>query len=214
MAHSTNDAAVQNINNLFPVPVAFYRLGRELTEVERAFIFSRDKRPNNGNKTSTDRSILTNNELVDIRSFIESALTTYFKTIHSPKDDITLYITQSWVNYTEPGEHHHKHDHPNSFISGVFYPQADPSVDKIYFFKRGYEHLKINTDNWNQWNSKSWWFQVGTGDLILFPSHLEHKVEPATGEKTRISIAFNTYVKGCIGTDESLTELQLTGDLN
>jgi uncharacterized protein (TIGR02466 family) len=207
-------AVTQNIMDLFPVPVSFSHLGRELTDAELAFILSRDKRPNIGNTTSTDRDILANEELTDVRLFIESALAGYFKAVQNPKDAVTLYITQSWANYTEPGEYHHRHDHPNSFISGVFYPQADSTIDKIHFFKRGYEYVKIKPDEWNHWNSQTWWFHVGAGDLVLFPSHLEHMVETAVGGKTRVSIAFNTFLKGYLGIDENLTALQLSGGVN
>lgn len=198
-----------NIHNLFPLPIGFFRLGRNLTKNELDFILGRERYSNVGNTTSADRGILKNKELTDIRDFIEDAALEYFKTVHDPKGDVSLYVTQSWANYTEPGQYHHKHAHPNSFISGVFYPQADRELDKIYFFKSGYERIKVQPENWNQWNSESWWFSVGAGDLILFPSHLEHMVEAKVGDETRVSIAFNTFLKGHIGVDESLTGLQL-----
>jgi uncharacterized protein (TIGR02466 family) len=122
---------------------------------------------------------------------------------------VSLYLTQSWANYTEVGQFHHKHSHPNSVVSGVFYPQADRAVDKIYFYKDGYERIKIPAAEFNPYNSESWWFEVGAGDLILFPSHLTHMVETKVGDNTRISIAFNTFLKGYIGSDESLTGLHL-----
>ena len=198
-----------NIHNLFPLPIGFFRLGRDLTKTELDYILGQDKYPNQGNITSSNRTILKDKELTDIRDFIEDAMLEYFKTVHDPKVDVALYVTQSWANYTDPGQYHHKHAHPNSFISGVFYPQADRSVDKIYFYKSGYERIKVHPANWNHWNSESWWFEVGAGDLILFPSHLEHMVETKVGTETRVSIAFNTFLKGHIGVDESLTGLQL-----
>ena len=201
-----------NIHNLFPLPIGFFRLGRELTPSELSFVMGQDKYPNQGNVTSADRKILASKELTDIREFIEDAMLEYFKTVHDPKGDVALYVTQSWANYTDPGQYHHKHAHPNSFISGVFYPQADRAVDKIYFYKSGYERIKVQPATWNHWNSESWWFEVGAGDLILFPSHLEHMVETKVGNETRVSIAFNTFLKGHIGVDESLTGLQLGED--
>jgi uncharacterized protein (TIGR02466 family) len=201
-----------NVHNLFPLPVGFARLGRDLTKTELEFILGQDKYPNQGNVTSADRMILKSKELTDIREFIEDAMVDYFKTVYDPKGDVALYVTQSWANYTDPGQHHHKHAHPNSFISGVFYPQADREVDKIYFYKSGYERIKVQPATWNHWNSESWWFEVGAGDLILFPSHLEHMVETKVGNETRVSIAFNTFLKGHIGVDESLTGLQLGED--
>lgn len=198
-----------NIQTLFPTPVAFFKLGRALTKTELDFVLRQDRYSNQGNTTSNDRTILKNKELTDIRDFIEDAMLEYFKTIHDPKGDVSLYITQSWANYTEPGQYHHKHRHPNSFISGVFYPQANILVDKIYFFKGGYDRINLQPANWNQWNSESWWFEVEAGDLLLFPSYLQHMVETKIGNETRVSIAFNTFLKGHIGVDESLTGLQL-----
>lgn len=198
-----------NIHNLFPLPIGFFRLGRDLTKTELDYILGQDKYPNQGNITSSNRTILKDKELTDIRDFIEDAMLEYFKTVHDPKGEVALYVTQSWANYTDPGQYHHKHAHPNSFISGVFYPQADRSVDKIYFYKSGYERIKVAPETWNHWNSESWWFEVGAGDLIMFPSHLEHMVETKVGNETRVSIAFNTFLKGHIGVDESLTGLQL-----
>ena len=144
-----------------------------------------------------------------MREFIEDSMMEYFKAIHAPKFDVSLYLTQSWANYTEAGQYHHKHAHPNSVVSGVFYPQANREVDKIYFYKDGYERIKVPAAEYNPYNSESWWFEVGAGDLILFPSHLTHMVETKVGDETRISIAFNTFLKGYIGSDESLTGLHL-----
>ncbi len=196
-----------NMTNLFPIPLGFSKLDRELTEEELSFIKEQVRHPNEGNTTSDNRKLLQSKELTDIREFIEDSMLEYFKNVFVPKHDVTPYITQSWSNYTEPGQYHHKHAHPNSIISGVFYPQADREVDKIYFYKDGYERIKFPTDNWNHWNSESWWFETGSGDLIIFPSNLTHMVQTKQGEGTRISISFNTFVKGEMGDPECSNHL-------
>ena len=201
------------IHNLFPTAVGIYKLDRDLTDKEIDFIKGQDTRPNMGNTTSTDNTILRNKPLIKIRDFIETSIADYFKTIHNPKHDVSLKITQSWVNYTEPGQWHHKHAHPNSYISGVFYPQANRETDKIYFYRDGFQMIKLPPQEWNVWNSESWWFQIGTGDLVLFPSNLQHMVETVKGEQTRISLSFNTFPVGNIGEEVNLTGLQI-GDLD
>jgi uncharacterized protein (TIGR02466 family) len=198
-----------NITNLFPTAVGFSKLDRDLTQQELDFIIGQVRYPNEGNTTSENRELLKSVEMTEIREFIETAMLEYFKSVHAPKHDVTPYITQSWSNYTELGQYHHKHAHPNSIISGVFYPQANKETDRIYFYKDGYERIKIPTENWNHWNSESWWFDVGAGDLIIFPSNLTHMVQTKKDDGTRISISFNTFVKGYIGSDESLTGLHL-----
>ena len=197
------------IHNLFPTPVGIYKLDRDLTEKEIAFIKGQETRPNMGNTTSKDNTILRNKPLIKLRDFIETSVADYFKTIHNPKHQVSLRVTQSWINYTEPGQFHHKHAHPNSFISGVFYPQANKETDKIYFYRDGFQMIKLPPSEWNVWNSESWWFEVGTGDLVLFPSHLQHMVETVQGEQTRISLSFNTFPVGLVGEEVDLTGLKV-----
>ena len=201
------------IHNLFPQPVGIYKMDRSLTNKEIEFIKGQDTRPNMGNVTSVDNTILRNKELTKLRDFIESSLSDYFTTVYNPKHKVSLRITQSWCNYTEPGGWHHKHAHPNSFVSGVFYPQANKETDKIHFYREGFQQIKFPPENWNIWNSESWWFEAGTGDLLLFPSSLEHMVEPVQGDETRISLSFNTFPVGNIGEEISLTGLNL-GNVN
>lgn len=198
-----------NIANLFPTAIGFSKLDRELTEEELLFIKEQARYPNEGNTTSENRKILKSVEMTEIREFIEDAMLDYFKSVYAPKNDVTPYITQSWVNFTEKGQYHHKHAHPNSIISGVFYPQANRETDRIYFYKDGYETIKIPAREYNPHNSESWWYETGAGDLIIFPSHLTHMVQTKQGDGTRISISFNTFLKGYIGSDESLTGLHL-----
>lgn len=197
------------IHNLFPQPVGIYKLQRDLNSKELSFIKKQEMYDNMGNTTSIDNTILCNKEMTKLRDFIESKISEYFKTIYNPKHDVNLRITQSWINYTEPGGYHHRHHHPNSFISGVFYPQADRTADKIHFYKSGFQMIKFPPESWNSWNSESWWFEVGTGDLLLFPSSLEHMVQTVESDQTRISLSFNTFPVGSIGEEVSLTGLKI-----
>jgi len=198
-----------NVLSLFPKAVGSFQLGRDLTEAEIKFIKEQPTRSNMGNTTSVDNYILEAKKLKDITKFIETSLNEYFQTVYAPKGDVKLRITQSWCNYTEPGQWHHKHAHPNSFISGVFYPQANRETDKIYFYKDNYEQIKVPTQDWNMWNSESWWLEAEQGGLYVFPSGLVHMVETVKGTQTRISLSFNTFPVGKIGIQEDLSQLLL-----
>ena len=197
------------IMNLFPTALGLYELGRDFTEDEMKFIKGQETYNNMGNTTSIDATILERDELKDIRSFVENAVVEYFSTVYAPKQDTRLRITQSWCNYTEPGQFHHKHAHPNSFISGVLYPQANKETDKINFYKGNWQQLKTPTEKFNPYNSDSWWMEAYTGRMFIFPSHLTHMVETVKGQDTRISLSFNTFPVGSFGDDRSLTGLTL-----
>lgn len=197
-----------NIQNLFPTPVGMIDLDRSLTKKELSFILKQDKRPNMGNKTSINHTLLKSAPLTALRSWLEDQVQEFFKITVNPKQDVSLKITQSWANYSEPGQFHHKHEHPNSFISGIFYVQTNLS-DKVYFFNDKYQQIKFPPENWNIWNSESWWYEAVAGRLILFPSSLTHMVPLVEGDQTRISISFNTFPVGVIGDEMNLTELKL-----
>ena len=198
-----------NIQNLFPIPVGMTQLGRKLTKKELSFIKGLGQYNNQGNTTSNDNYLFENPELADIYLFCQHQLEEYCQQVYCPKNNVEVYITQSWANYTKPGQYHHQHSHPNSWVSGVFYVNADKEKDKIFFFKNEYSLIDVPPEDWNQWNSKSWWFEAETGGLILFPSSLQHMVEQVTAKEDRISIAFNTFMKGHIGDNKGLTELKL-----
>ena len=62
----------------------------------------------------------------------------------------------------------------------------------------------------NAYNSLTWDCLVENNVLMLFPSWLNHKVESNKKATTdRISLSFNTFVKGTIGDKNNLTELIL-----
>ena len=129
-------------HSLFPTAVTFFQ-HKGITEKETKFLTEQETRSNQGNTTSIDNNILENKEMKKLKQFIEKSLKEYFQNIYVPKNNVEPYITQSWCNYTKEGQYHHKHAHPNSFISGVFYVQADKTKDKIYFYKEEYKQIKI-----------------------------------------------------------------------
>ena len=200
------------INGIFPTPVYMSKLDRELTKKELSFIDKSklDHYKNEGNITSNDNYILNQKVFSSLKEDLYLRVEDYFKKVLSYTDVTTPYITQSWLNYTETNQYHHKHEHPNSLVSGVFYVNCHEEFDKIKFFKKdSYQTIKPEIKDWKLYNSETWWFTVKTGDIILFPSSLTHMVETKEGDNTRISLAFNVFIKGTIGNNKNLTELIL-----
>jgi uncharacterized protein (TIGR02466 family) len=200
------------INGIFPIPVYISKLDRELTKKELSFVDKSklDFYKNDGNITSNNNYILNQKVFGSLKEDLYLRVEDYFKKVLSYTDAVTPYITQSWLNYTETNQYHHKHEHPNSLVSGVFYVNCHEEFDKIKFFKKdSYQAIKPEIKDWNLYNSETWWFTVKTGDIILFPSSLTHMVETKEGDNTRISLAFNVFIKGTIGNNKNLTELIL-----
>lgn len=199
------------IHGLFPTPIVFSSIDREFTKQELEFFKKSSETPykNEGNMTSLNRYIVNEPEMATIKAEIETAVNYYMKQIISAKPEVQAYITQSWLNFTSENQWHHKHAHPNSFLSGVYYIDADEQNDKITFFKDDYKQIKLEPTEWHLWNSQSWWLTVKTGQIVVFPSSLIHMVQQKAGDNIRCSLAFNIFLRGTIGVNESLTELIL-----
>ena len=202
------------INNIFPIPIYTTKIDRGFTKQELQFVTEQKKHctNNQGNINTKDNYILNRKEFKNIKKFLDKHCKEYLNTVICPKNNIELYITQSWLNYTEANQYHHKHEHPNSVVSGVLYFDSDIKKDKILFsHSRGYQQIytEINKEKFNLWNSQTWFFPVETGNLFMFPSSTTHQVETKQGDNTRISLAFNTFYKGSVGSNTELTELIL-----
>jgi len=201
------------IANLFPTPIYMTDMDRPFTKQELKFIKDQKNHTtkNEGNVSSIDNYILNRKELKNIKKIIDTACEDYLKRIICPKEkNLKLYITQSWLNFTEANQYHHQHSHPNSVISGVLYFDCDKENDKIKFTSpKGYQQIVPELKNYNIWNSYTWWFPLESGQLIMFPSSTIHQVDTKKGTNTRISLAFNTFYKGTIGSNSNLTELIL-----
>jgi len=199
------------IHGLFPTPIYFTKLTKEFSDKENKFIDKSklDTYKNEGNVTSNDNYILSAKPFINLKKQLDKIVKDYFYKIISPSNNIEPYITQSWLNYTEQTQYHHTHEHSNSLVSGVLYINADKDNDKIKFFKKDYKIIKPEVKEYNLYNSETWWFPVETLDVVLFPSSLTHCVEVKQGTNTRISLAFNVFIKGTIGNNKNLTELVL-----
>lgn len=208
-----------NMLGLFPVPILYdYESGYEFTSEELNYINSyKVHRPNsnfNTNQFSVGSHVLDHGSMVNMKSFLQKYLDRYTKDFLKIKQD--FYITHTWFTKNNFGEFHQPHSHPNSIISGLLYVSAGPDMGNITFHR----HPSINTltnsfaftydySELNKHNSDSWWLEVKTGTVILFPSSLDHSVEENKTNNTRICIGFNSFVRGSFGYQYDYTDITL-----
>ena len=200
-----------NVVGLFPVPVSIVQ-ERHPTGSELSYIKNAEKQNNQQNLMSKDKYILNRGELSGLRSMIEFHINHFFFNTLAVDTTCKLKITQSWCNYTESDESHHRHAHPNSAVSGVYYPQAEHPEDSLNFYSptelSQLTHFKTYQDN--HFNSDTWWLPARTGTLLIFPSYLYHSVKPIKNrDSTRISLSFNSFYDGYLGGEEELTMLKV-----
>jgi len=192
------------ITNIFPVPVYKATVKNKINKKD----MSKYKvRKNEFNSITNYKDVLK--DFPKLKKEIEKHLNDYLKMVYDPSTNVKIYITESWLNFTEKGETHHRHNHPNSFISGVYYVCADENLDRINFVNDRKGALEIVPKKYNDWNCASYYFGIKSQDILLFPSALEHFVNPVESTKTRISLAFNSFLKGELGSTNNATYLKI-----
>jgi uncharacterized protein (TIGR02466 family) len=192
------------IHNLFPTPVGEFCYEGDMApyiEIAKTYLNDNSIMKGEGNRFA-EHDALTYPAFEDLTKWINKCLNDYYKTVFAPLEQQDggpeIYITESWVNFTNNKEFHQWHNHANSFISGVFYLEA--IEDAIEFNSTKPDSILIpDMEYFNEYNASRWWLPARTAILYLFPSWLQHSVPVIEGrEEDRISIAFNTYLRGTV----------------
>ena len=197
----------RSIHLMFPTPIMKTKFPREFTPEELNVVYTEKIGSSVGNKSSSNRRILDNPLMGELKNFAQECLDEWVKSIICPRDadSVKLEITQSWLNYTDPTGFHHSHYHPNSIVSGVIYILADKIKDQIEFQDDGPRQWHIDNITANEFNSNQYHVPVHTNDCVLFPSVQYHGVPEVQGQSKRISLAFNSFWKGRLGFSNDAT---------
>ena len=67
--------------------------------------------------------------------------------------------------------------------------------------------INIEYNNPNYINEDLQNLNIQTGDIVLFPSHVMHKIRKNESNLPRFSLAFNYFVKGKFGKEEFELEI-------
>ncbi|MDP2333817.1 MAG: 2OG-Fe(II) oxygenase family protein [Reyranella sp.] len=186
----------QDAQELFPTPlwvvdavsadVAAF-IANLKAEIEN-IISPRPKVPS-GSNWQTPQDLHTRPAFADFVKLVEMAARGVAQ--HLQVEQFPMMITGCWANVNPPGSYHPTHNHPNNYLSGVYYV-AVPETDSHLVFQdprptlivpRSAKHSRITGNAYVQ--------QPRPGRMVLFPSWLRHHVPSNEGTTERISIAFN-----------------------
>ena len=203
----------EELLQIFPTPLLIVPY-EEPIDKELAYLKTISYREQQGNSNfrSDDSYLLRNKEFKNIKTFLSESVDKFTKDVLNSKQ--RLVITQCWANRNPKGSKHHEHIHPNSIISGVMYFQINEKLPPIQFAKTNQDGVKLDPIKYNHVNSESFLLPCKPGELILFPSSLKHSVPTNQGEEDRISVSFNSFSIDAIGSEQSLTHLDIRRLMN
>jgi len=107
-------------------------------------------------------------------------------------------ITNAWININRLNCSNLVHTHAGSTVSGVFYINVPKDSGKIKFMNPARVAISSYVRDW-EWTGdlstrpigEVYQYQPVAGEILLFPSWLEHYVENNYSKEPRVSIAFN-----------------------
>ena len=197
--------------NLKAIPVAYDRNVYHLNKKELNVIKKTQYRePQNGFYLSETSSLLENKTLASLKKFIIEKAEEYTRDVLEIKDKI--YLTQSWSTINNTNAFHKIHNHPNTFISLVYYAQCKESSLHFHLYTSSLRecfnfHYTIN--KFNIYNSQNWALAVKAGDIVLFLGHIHHSSSPHRSPEPRLIVGANFFLKGSLGSKKHVSLITL-----
>lgn len=212
-SRNQNTMAIEKyeIQALFAVPVFRADIGHAITEEQIQFIKNLKMANNQVNLISDNLYLFDEPEMKSIKDAIQEVLDLYAREVMGIPQK--LYVTQSWSLLNHPDVGMHGHSHSNSIISGSLYfcDLPHPSSKMVFDRHKTYQQLELipDEDKKNIYNAPLNVITPQKNEVLLFPSGLQHFVEPNKSSLPRYSIAFNTFLRGKLGSYRDVSELTL-----
>ena len=205
------------MNIISPISIPFYEftadeeLTNDVLEDVKNLNFDMS---NEGNNMSYANGFYYHPKLFD---FFDKCLSE-LKTTLKFKEKLDLTIVSCWANKNSKLEYHHYHPHPNSIVSAIFYLTTHESGNTVFvipdpWYKNINSFMECSTKTGQSYGEDlpqiSGKNKPVSGKLVLFPSHVKHKVLPLTSNENRYTISFNTFLSGVLGEDNRSVYLNL-----
>ncbi len=199
------------VQALFAEPIFRADISHAISAEQVEFIKNVKMVKNQVNLISENLYLFREPEMQSIADAIQEVLDIYAREVMGIPQQ--LYVTQSWSLLNEPDVGMHGHSHSNSLISGsLYYTDLPEPVAKMVFDRhKSYQQLELvpEQDKTNIYNAPLNVITPRKGEVLLFPSGLQHFVEPNSSPLPRHSIAFNTFIRGKLGDYRDVSELTL-----
>jgi uncharacterized protein (TIGR02466 family) len=186
------------IKELFPTPIGYFN-NIEFTNKVLPIANSILEQINNPHPLS----YLTTFNNSEIQTYLKSFtwIEDYIKKIsYEYSKEIGFYLNDNieigtlFVSRINNTQHHERHVHPNSILSGVMYLNTTPNCAPIIFEDprsvRDFNHMR-RTKEWKNTSAGQMIYTPTSGDIILFEAWMPHRVPSIEEQGNRTTLVFN-----------------------
>lgn len=147
---------------------------------------------NRGGYQSND---LEFDEVVKDYPNLKSLLDYSISTVKNLLEYENVFISNAWININKPGHYNVRHSHPRCIFSGVIYIDIPENMDGgrlVFHRERSFGEFMIDMFlKKGKYGDCTYHISPYSGLFLLFPSNIEHSVEPHFDKGDRITIAIN-----------------------
>tara|TARA_R110000744_G_scaffold48752_1_gene106257 strand:+ start:468 stop:1052 length:585 start_codon:yes stop_codon:yes gene_type:complete len=126
----------------------------------------------------------------DIDMLVDSTTNICQEVANTWEIDNTIVMHSAWANINRKRDFNHAHYHPNCYFSVIYYVAAESDCGGLIFNRPDLQGHYISNHN-SSYTEKCYRIIPQTNLLVIFPSYLNHYVEPNLSDTARISIAMN-----------------------
>lgn len=190
----------QEVQELFPTTIWIVDLkpaeaapfnAKLKAEIEK-IISPRPKVPA-GSNWQTPQNLHTRPAFAEFVKLVETAARGVARFLQVDQHPMT--ITGCWANINPPGAYHPTHNHPNNYLSGVYYVDVPASGSHIVFQDPRPLMIMPKPRQFTRQTANAADAESKPGRLLIFPAWLRHSVPANDGQTERISISFNLMFK-------------------
>ena len=190
----------QEVQELFPTTIWIVDLkpaeaapfnAKLKAEIEK-IISPRPKVPA-GSNWQTPQNLHTRPAFAEFVKLVETAARGVARFLQVDQHPMT--ITGCWANINPPGAYHPTHNHPNNYLSGVYYVAVPASGSHIVFQDPRPLMIMPKPRQFTRQTANAADAESKSGRLLIFPAWLRHSVPANDGQTDRISISFNLMFK-------------------
>jgi len=105
-----------------------------------------------------------------------------------------------WININKKTNYNETHIHPASHLAGVWWIKVPKDSGKLFFnsphWFEQYHEMICYSDEFKEavCTYPDYYIDSCEGGIVLFPSHLYHRVSESNSNQDRISVSFNINI--------------------
>ena len=186
--------------SLFPVEVFKTHIDDIDNKKLSNIVYEKEKNEPSGQKTiicgwQSLGNLIEDKRFIKVLENVDKAFQTVYEK-NNYIDEIKVAVESMWINVNRPKDYNKSHIHPEVHWAFVYYIKVQEKSGDLVFedprIRRTMQTQAIfKKDYYNLSSAAIISLTPQVGDLIIFPSYLEHFVEPNLSKEPRISISGN-----------------------